>query len=103
MQTFDTHEYIKELQNAGVPLTQAEAHSKALKRVFDLEELATKQDLQELQEGLNTEMSHLETRLNTKIDSAIISLIKWLVPLFLGQTGLFFLLMKFFNSSPAGN
>ena len=125
MQTFDTHEYIKELQKAQVPLKQAEAHSNALKRVFGLDKIATKQDLQELktevgkdlnaletrvnakmenlEARLNTKMENLEARLNTKIDTAIIALIKWLVPLLLGQTALIVALIKFFDSSPAGH
>ena len=85
MQTFDTHEYIKELQNAEVPLKQAEAHSNALKRVFGLDEIATKQDLRELktevgkdlnalETRVNGKMENLETRLNTKIETLEASL-----------------------------
>ena len=137
MQTFDTHEYIKDLQQGNVPLKQAEAHSNALKKVLN-EELATKRDLNELEtklntkmenleakidskisevhiqlkdlEGrLNTKMENLEGRLNTKIDGLeikfkenIISLIKWLVPLLLGQAALIIALLKYFGFAPAG-
>ena len=130
MQTFDTHEYIKGLQQGNIPPEQAEAHSNALKKVLN-EELATKRDLNELEtrleakidskisevhiqlkdlEGrLNTKMENLEGRLNTKIDGLeikfkenIISLIKWLVPLLLGQAALIIALLKYFGFSPAG-
>ena len=113
MQTFDTHEYIKDLQQGNVPLKQAEAHSNALKKVLN-EELATKRDLNELETRLEAkidskisevhiQLKDLEGRLNTKIDTAILSLIKWLVPLLIGQTGLLFLLIRFFNApAPPG-
>ena len=119
MQTFDTHEYIKDLQQGNVPLKQAEAHSNALKKVLN-EELATKRDLNELETKLNAKMDKLEAkidnkisevhlqlkdlegRLNTKIDTAIISLIKWLLPMLLGQAALIIALLKFFGFSPAG-
>ena len=130
MQTFDTHEYIKDLQQGNVPLKQAEAHSNALKKVLN-EELATKRDLNELETKLNTKMENLEVRLNSKInevrtelkdleiklnakmenleahleakiDKAIVSLIKWLFPMLLGQAALIIALLKYFESSPAG-
>ena len=119
MQTFDTHEYIKDLQQGNIPLQQAEAHSNALKKVLN-EELATKRDLNDVKtslqhdlenlEGrLNTKMENLEGRLNTKIDGLeikfkenIISLIKWLVPLLLGQAALIIALLKYFGFAPAG-
>ena len=103
MQTFDTYEYIQELQNAEVPLKQAEAHSKALKRLFDLDKLATKRDLNDLETKLDLKISDLKIELNTKIDQAVISLIKWLVPLLLGQAALIIALLKFFGFSPTGS
>ena len=101
MQTFDTHEYIKDLQQGNVPLKQAEAHSNALKKVLN-EELATKQDLNELETKLNAKIENLEARLEAKIEKAIVSLIKWLVPLLLGQAALIIALLKYFGFAPAG-
>ena len=108
METFDTYRYIKDLQDGNIPLKQAEAHSNALKKVLN-DELATKQDLNDLEARLNTKMENLEARLNTKMDQLkieikenIISLIKWLVPLLLGQAALIIALLKYFGFSPTG-
>ncbi|MBF0099033.1 MAG: DUF1640 domain-containing protein [Magnetococcales bacterium] len=52
---FDTLAYAKELETAGVPPEQAEAQAKALSNVLQkveesrLQEMATKQDLRELE------------------------------------------------------
>lgn len=44
---FDTHEYIKRLESAGIPTPQAEAHAKSLAQAMD-NELAKKADLNQL-------------------------------------------------------
>lgn len=43
---FDTHEYVKRLEAAGVPADQAEAHAKALADVMN-NELVRKSDMNE--------------------------------------------------------
>ena len=119
MQTFDTHEYIKDLQQGNIPLQQAEAHSNALKKVLN-EELATKRNLSEIETRLEAkieskitevhiQLKDLEGRLNTKIDGLeikfkenIVSLIKWLFPMLLGQAALIIALLKYFGFAPAG-
>ena len=97
METFDTYRYIKDLQDGNIPLKQAEAHSNALKKVLN-DELATKRDLNDLEARLNTKMDQLKI----EIKENIISLIKWLVPLLLGQAALIIALLKYFGFSPAG-
>lgn len=44
---FDTHEYIKRLENAGIPTLQAEAHAASLALAMD-NELAKHADLDQL-------------------------------------------------------
>ncbi|BEV15559.1 CCDC90 family protein [Herbaspirillum sp. DW155] len=43
---FDTHEYVKRLEAAGIPTDQAEAHAKALAEAMN-NELVRKTDLNE--------------------------------------------------------
>ncbi|MBW9331896.1 DUF1640 domain-containing protein [Herbaspirillum sp. RU 5E] len=43
---FDTHEYVKRLEAAGIPTDQAEAHAKALAEAMN-NELVRKSDLNE--------------------------------------------------------
>ena len=72
MLVFDTHQYIKNLMESGVPQEQAEVHADELKNIIT-QDLATKQDL-----------GNTELRLNAKIDSSAkelkheINLLKWM-------------------------
>ncbi len=75
---FDTHKYIKSLEEAGVPLLQAEAQAKVLAEAIDVT-LATKQDLQNVKSELMVEIANTKT-----------SLIMWIVGLLIGQTGILF-------------
>jgi len=61
---FDTHEFIKTLEESGFKEEQAEALSKVIKQVQEanLEELATKKDILELKHGIK------ELEVNTKSD-----------------------------------
>lgn len=68
---FDTHHYIKRLELAGVPESQAEAHAEALATIFE-DRIATKDDL-----------------LHLKID-----VIKWMIGLLLAQTTLLVSIFK---------
>ncbi len=82
---FDTLAYVKTLRDAGIPEPQAKAQTSALVAVLksNTDELATKQDLRELELRLN---AHLKT---TKSE-----LLKWVIGLFLTQAGLFAALVK---------
>jgi hypothetical protein len=66
---FDTHHYIKRLELAGVPESQAETHAEALATIFE-DRIATKDDLKNLE-------------LHLKVD-----IIKWMIGLLLAQTTL---------------
>jgi len=54
--TFDTHKFVKTLEAAGVPESQAEAFSTAVRESHEAAELATKADLRELELRLHGEM-----------------------------------------------
>ena len=64
MISFDTLKYTKTLIKAGVPQVQAEGQANALAELVE-EQLATKQDLKELE-------YRLENRLLTKLGSLIL-------------------------------
>jgi len=59
---FDTHAFVKELTQAGMPEAQAEVLARSQATLID-EKLATKQDLKELEERLRRDMKELELRL----------------------------------------
>ena len=76
--TIDSHEFITGLTAAGVPQAQAEAIAQGFSKV-NLESVATKQDVSELR---------LELR-DVKVE-----LLKWIVPLLLGQIVAFAAIVK---------
>jgi UDP-N-acetylenolpyruvoylglucosamine reductase len=58
--TFDTHQFIKDLQAKGFQPEQAEGISDALKNVLVVAEIATKQDIQELRLEIKAEIAPLK-------------------------------------------
>jgi len=81
--TFDTFKFISTLIEAGFDAKQAEAVSRAFKEASGEAELATKQDLREL-----------ELRLEAKIDDIKLDLVKWIAGMLLAQAGLVAALVK---------
>ena len=59
---FDTHAFVKELTQAGMPEAQAEVLARSQATLID-EKLATKQDLKVLEDRLRRDMRELELRL----------------------------------------
>ena len=59
---FDTHSFVKELTQAGMPEAQAEVLARSQATLID-EKLATKQDLKELEARLTRDIKELEDRL----------------------------------------
>ena len=59
---FDTLTYAKKLQEAGVPPQQAEAHAGALKELVE-GNLATRQDLLEMEARLEARFSAFEVKM----------------------------------------
>jgi hypothetical protein len=85
--TLDTHKIVKRLKDAGFNDMQAETVTDILAetRATDLAEVATKSDIAVLQSQMATkaDLAQLETKI-----------IKWPVPLLLGQAGLIVALVK---------
>ena len=67
--TFDTLKFVKELENAGVPDTQAEAQARALSNVLEtnVKELVTKDDLAHQTEMIRRDIKEMEMRLTIKL------------------------------------
>ena len=90
----DTHKIVKRLKDAGFNDLQAETVTDIISetRAIDLADLATKADIV----ALRSDMATLRNEMATKADLAQIEtrIIKWLVPLLLGQTGLIVALIK---------
>ncbi|MBF0283506.1 MAG: DUF1640 domain-containing protein [Magnetococcales bacterium] len=77
--TFDTHEFVKELCDAGFEEKQAEAVTKAIRKAQEsrLDALVTKQDL-------DVRLAELEIRL-----------VKWMVVTSISIIGVLFALLRF--------
>ncbi|HIJ84499.1 MAG: DUF1640 protein [Magnetococcales bacterium] len=105
--TFDTHAYIKELKAVGFTEEQAEVQSKTLSSIFktNLDELATRRDLKELELATKRDIKELELttkrdikELEAKIAEAKAETIKWMIGLLLAQTGVIITIFKLFPS-----
>lgn len=68
---FDTHAFVKELAEAGMPEKQAEVLARSQATLID-EKLATKQDLKELEARLRRDMKELELRLTIRLGSMMV-------------------------------
>ena len=93
--TFDTHKYIKSLQESGFNEKQAEMLVKSLleSRDFDLSILATREQVSKIESNLEKQISatreqvsNVETKikeLSNTISSNKYDIIKWMVTLFI--------------------
>ena len=62
---FDTHAFVKQLTEAGMPEPQAEVLARTQAALID-ERLATKEDLQALESRLSSQIKELEARLTNQ-------------------------------------
>jgi len=101
--TFDTHKFIKTLEEAGVPEPQAEAISTAVRESHEAADVATKGDLRELETNLRHEIRELELRIDTRFGQIDIRfekvhgemlLLKWMLGLLIA--GMASLVLKAF-------
>ena len=70
---FDTHAFVKQLTEAGMPEPQAEVLARTQAALID-ERLATKEDLQALESRLSSQLKELEARLtnqNNELDARL--------------------------------
>ena len=87
---FDTHEFVKRLKGAGFSEKQAEVLTDLQKTTafntleqarhdYELDEIASKRDLKELETALKRDIKELELTLNLKIAETKAELIRWVV------------------------
>ena len=90
--TFDTHKYIKSLQESGFNEKQAEMLVKSLleSRDFDLSILATREQVAKLdgkidkvESSLNAKIDKVESNLEKQITEVKYDILKWIVPIML--------------------
>jgi len=88
--TFDTHESVKELKDAGFTEQQAEAITKLQKTAinstleqarhdYNLDDLATKRDLKNLELELKRDIEILKSDTRAQIAESKADLIRWVV------------------------
>ena len=94
--TIDTLRLAKRLKDAKVPDEQAELLADIFRETQEsgTAQLATKQDLERVEQGLRREIDRVEQSLRREIAEAKFDLIKWTVPvlvaLVLAVVGLYF-------------
>ena len=69
--TFDTHALVKDLTRAGMPEEQAEVLARSQAALID-DNLATKQDLKEMELAARQDLKELELRLTIRLGSMIV-------------------------------
>ncbi len=84
--TFDTHGFVKRLTAAGMPEPQAEVLAEEQTNLIE-NNLATKRDLKELEATLKRDLV-------AEIRGSELRMVKWLIPLLLGQAALVAALVK---------
>jgi hypothetical protein len=90
---FDTLAYVKRLRDAGFEPEQAEAQAEAL--VFAIgDSLATSEELHTVEANLRKDIGDLRMEIRAEIREANRALIKWLVPMLIGQTAVVAALVK---------
>ena len=115
--SFDTLRYVKRLQSGGFTPEQAEAQAEALALAIG-DSLATSDELKITETALETRIDRAEAALEARIDKteaalrkdindlrleiraeireANLGLIKWIVPMLIGQTAIVAALVKLF-------
>ena len=69
--TFDTHAFVKDLTRAGMPEEQAEVLARSQAALID-DNLATKQDLKEMEPAARQDLKELELRLTIRLGSMMV-------------------------------
>jgi len=80
--TFDTHEFVKSLEAAGMPVAQAEAVSAGVRKAQDSADIATRGDVRELELRLRKDIELLEQRMVSRF-----TLLHWMIGLLTAGTG----------------
>ena len=91
---FDTHKFITNMTNVGMPQPQAEVLAESYVELMETM-LATKQDLKDRKTDLASEMRDIGSRLTSKIDQALIKIIGIITAVMVGLAALMAFFMTF--------
>jgi coiled-coil family 90 protein len=80
MQNFDTHESFKVFEGVGFKKQQAEAIVEVIKksREQDFSRLATKEQLENVEQGLRQKLETVKQEIRTEIKDSTITTLKWM-------------------------
>src|SRR5258706_13265573 len=95
MIAFDTLRFVKRLQAAGYTPEQAEAQAEAYAEAGS-ESLATKLDIEITKTQLQHTIEASAANLRAEFREGNLNLIKWIVPMMIGQTAVVAALVKLF-------
>jgi len=93
--TFDTLKFVKTLEEAGVPESQAEAFSTAVRDSHEAAELATKADLREVETNLRHEIGDLRKDMDAKFEKLELRMTIKLGSIVVVALGAFTVIFKF--------
>jgi hypothetical protein len=93
---FDTHENIKLLIQSGFSEKQAEGQIKVVSNLIETN-LATKHDLQQLDNKFDNKFQQLENKLLTEILHSRSETIKWVAGMMVAQAAVFVAILKLFT------
>jgi len=80
--TFDTHKFVRTLKDAGVPKSQAEAFSEAIKEAQGEADLATKRDIDDLRCDIDVLRHDMDSRFSKRnSDWSLNQAVSWRFPL----------------------
>lgn len=99
--TFDTYGYYEELKAAGISDEQAKAQTKALQKLLEgydtatRKELATRGDIQDLRNDLKDEIRELGKDLNDKLSASKNETLRWMSGMLIAHAGLIFAILAY--------
>jgi hypothetical protein len=93
--TFDTLDYTKGAEEIGIKREHAEYQARQFAKIIN-ENLATKSDLEKVGTSLKNDLLLTENKIDAKISSLEVRMIKWMISIAIGQTALILTVMGFF-------
>lgn len=94
--TFDTHEFIKTLEESGIETKQAEA----IKKVFEIaidESLGSKVFTKENGREVKSEIKEEISKVREDMQKIKIDILMWVIGILLAQSGLILAIIKIFH------
>ncbi len=93
---FDTLQFVKKMREAGMPEKQAEIQAETIAGVME-NNLASKQDLQQVETTLRQEVLNTKNELELKMAELKSELIKWVLGVSVAQAAVIISCVKLIN------